>query len=66
MFLYTYDPKNESWEKIAQSHWFDENSYEDVNVDADAEMSTKIGDKSMITKLRYLEDVAPEILMNAS
>jgi hypothetical protein len=29
-------------------------------------MSTKIGDKTMIHKLRYLEDVSPELLDAAS
>ena len=48
MYLFTFDSITETWAKIAQSHWFDENSYEDVNVDADAEMGTKSGDKTMI------------------
>lgn len=66
MYLYTYDESTKQWTKIAQSHWFDENSYDDVLADADAEMSTKLGDKTMIQKLRYLEDVDPALLDQAS
>ena len=51
---------------VAKSHWFDENSHEDLQLDADAMMSTKMGDKTMIQKLRFLEDVSPDILENAS
>ena len=51
---------------VAKSHWFDENSKEDLQLDADAMMSTKMGDKTMIQKLRFLEDVSPDILENAS
>jgi len=48
MKLYTYELDSETWVKIAESHWFDEFSYEDLTVDSDMAMSTKIGDKTMI------------------
>ena len=66
MYLFTQDTENDFWVKIAQSELFDENSLEDVNTDAEAQMSTKIGDKTMIHKLRYLEDVSPDLLTAAS
>jgi hypothetical protein len=36
MQLFTLDEVNNKWQKIAASYWFDENSYEDVNIDAEA------------------------------
>jgi len=36
MYLFTLDTENDFWVKIAQSELFDENSYEDVNTDAEA------------------------------
>lgn len=54
------------WHKIAHSTWFDEHSFEDVEMQADQLMGTKQGDKTMIQKLRYIENVPPEVLNNAS
>ena len=64
--LFTLDEATNKWEKIAHSVWFDEHAYEDVSLDSDAAMSTKRGDKTMVQKLRYVEDAPQEILANAS
>ena len=48
MYLYAWDERTEDWEQVALSHWFNENAFEDVSVDADFMMSTKLGDKTMI------------------
>ena len=66
MYLFAMDPEARQWHKIAQSVWFDENSYDDIAIDSEALMSTKIGDKTMIQKLRYLEDAPKEVRDNAS
>lgn len=66
MSAYAVDPNTNKMSLVAKSHWFDENSHEDLSLDADAMMSTKMGDKTMIQKLRFLEDVSPDILENAS
>lgn len=64
--MFTLDTETNRWEKIAHSVWFDENAFEDLSLDSDAAMSTKRGDKTMVQKLRYVEDVPHEILANAS
>ena len=64
--MFTLDTETNRWEKIAHSVWFDEHAYEDLSLDSDAAMSTKRGDKTMVQKLRYVEDVPHEILANAS
>lgn len=51
---------------MAISHWFDENSYDDIMGEADQEIATKIGDKSFIQKLRFLEDLPEQLTENAS
>ena len=66
MYMFTLDTSTNKWEKIAQSHWFDEQSFEDVSLDAVADMATKLGDKTMVQKLRYLEDTPRELLENSS
>lgn len=48
MKLFGFDDVSEEWVALASSHWFNENSYEDLSVDADAFMSTKIGDLNMV------------------
>ena len=48
MSAYAVDPNTNKMSLVAKSHWFDENSHEDVLLDADSMMSTKMGDKTMI------------------
>ena len=47
MKLFGQDNHSEEWHTLGISHWFNENSYDDLSVDANAMMSTKIGDLSM-------------------
>ena len=54
------------WHPLAKSHWFNEHSYDDLSIDADDMIATKVGDLSMIHKLRFVEDVPHEVAQNAS
>ena len=64
--MLTFDESSQQWHRIAESHWLNENSYDDISIDADADLSTKIGDKTFIQKLRYVDDVPKEIVENAT
>lgn len=66
MYLFMFDDDSSSWIKIAQSYFFDEHSYEDMSLDASQELSSTKGDKSQVLKLRFLEDVPPELTDKAS
>ena len=66
MKLFALDESTDEWETMAVSHWFNENSYEDLAIDSSAMMSTKLGDMTMVQKLRYVEDVPVELAQNAS
>ena len=66
MQMFALDHESNSWLQIAKSYWFNENSFDDISIDADADMSTKVGDMSYVQKLRYMEDVPAEVLENAS
>ena len=66
MKLLGLDEGTGDWHTLAVSHWVNENSFEDVSIDADQMLSTKIGDLSMVQKLRFVEDVPHEVAANAS
>lgn len=48
LYLFALNSETSQWQKIAHSVWFDENSYDDIAIDSEALMSSKIGDKTMI------------------
>ena len=65
MFLFAADPDG-NWHKIAHSELFDENSHDDIGIDADQELGLKLGDQTMIQRLRFVEEVDPAVVENAS
>jgi hypothetical protein len=66
MKLLGWDEKGDEWHTLAMSHWFNENTYDDLSIDADDMISTKVGDLSMVQKLRYVEDLPKEVAKNTS
>ena len=66
MELFALEPGTKKYAKIAQSHWFNEHSEDDSSsIDPDNE-SLKVGEKTMIQRLRYLEEDMPDFVEDSA
>ena len=61
MKLFGHHESTDEWHLLGLSYWFNENSYDDLSIDSEAPISNKVGDLSMIQKLRFIEDVHPDV-----
>jgi hypothetical protein len=66
--LFALDPTSEdpAYAKIATSHWFDEHSKDDSSSAGADNEDLVVGEKTMVQRLRYLEDDMPDFLGDAS
>lgn len=62
MELFARDPEGGSYAKIAQSYWFNEHSEDDLASGTPDIENLKVGERTMVQRLRYLEDELPDYI----
>jgi hypothetical protein len=64
--LFAKDPRGGSYSKIAQSYWFNEHSEDDLAIGTPDIENLKVGERSMVQRLRFLEDDLPDFIQDSA
>ena len=64
--LFAKDPRGSSYSKIAQSYWFNEHSEDDLSTGTPDIENLKVGERSMVQRLRFLEDELPDYIQESA